>query len=68
MITVRRSVCKLTRSATVNTVLNLGNCTDCTAHSGALNAYLEARQMTNNWDTEIAAATATGHQVWPCSH
>ena len=38
------------------------DCDNCTAHAGAVDAYIEARTATNNWATVAAAVNATGHQ------
>lgn len=35
------------------------NCTDCKAHAGALQAYLEAKEVTNDWAVAKQAVEAT---------
>lgn len=42
--------------------LNLGNCTDCKVMSAALDAYLEARELTNDWAIMKDAINRTGAQ------
>lgn len=48
--------------AAINPTLNVGNCDGCTAHGFALQAYLEAKQATNDWAVVKQAVAATGHQ------
>ncbi|KAK4047497.1 hypothetical protein OIV83_005410 [Microbotryomycetes sp. JL201] len=50
-------------AAPIGDVLNLGpECANCTAHAGALAAYLEAKEATNDWAIEKAYVESTGHQ------
>ncbi|KAM0754082.1 alpha/beta-hydrolase [Meredithblackwellia eburnea MCA 4105] len=47
------------------TALNVGGgCANatCKAHAGALQAYLEAKEATNDWEVVKAAVNSTGHQ------
>lgn len=37
-------------------------CDNCTAHAGAVTAYLEAREATNNWAIVAAAVNSSGAQ------
>ncbi|KEI40222.1 uncharacterized protein L969DRAFT_47419, partial [Mixia osmundae IAM 14324] len=49
--------------------LNLGSgCSNCTAHTGALNLYLEAKAATNNWAAAKAAVASTGHKFSVTGH
>ncbi|KAJ8291838.1 hypothetical protein OF846_005078 [Rhodotorula toruloides] len=53
----------------IGTLLNLGpNCTDCTAHASATAAYLEARQLTNDFELEQYYVNTTGHQFSVTGH
>jgi hypothetical protein len=52
----------LNMTATPITALNVGNCDGCTAHAGALKAYLEAKEATNDWEVVKQYVTSTGHQ------
>uniref|UniRef100_A0A0K3CUC5 BY PROTMAP: gi/472585768/gb/EMS23319.1/ protein of lipase, class 3 family [Rhodosporidium toruloides NP11] gi/647400544/emb/CDR46103.1/ RHTO0S12e00474g1_1 [Rhodosporidium toruloides] n=1 Tax=Rhodotorula toruloides TaxID=5286 RepID=A0A0K3CUC5_RHOTO len=53
----------------IGTLLNLGpNCTDCTAHSAATAAYLEAREITNDFELEQYYVNQTGHQFSVTGH
>ena len=38
------------------------NCPNCTAHAGAVQAYLEAKEATNDWAMMQTAVNASGHQ------
>ncbi|GAA5875166.1 hypothetical protein JCM16303_005031 [Sporobolomyces ruberrimus] len=54
-------------TADIGTILNLGErCTGveggCTAHAGALQAYLEVKEATNNWELVEYYVNTTGHQ------
>ncbi|KAK4046911.1 hypothetical protein OIO90_006393 [Microbotryomycetes sp. JL221] len=50
-------------AAPIGEVLNLGpECSNCTAHAGALAAYLEAKEATNDWAVEKQYVETTGHQ------
>ncbi|GAA5969063.1 hypothetical protein JCM21900_005772 [Sporobolomyces salmonicolor] len=54
-------------TADIGTILNLGpTCTNsttgCTAHAGAVNAYLEAQEATNDWELVKYFVNTTGHQ------
>lgn len=51
-------------AADISTALNLGaTCnTTCTAHEGALTAYLEAKEATNDWAIVKEYVESTGHQ------
>ncbi|GAA5930356.1 uncharacterized protein JCM15063_004783 [Sporobolomyces koalae] len=54
-------------TADIGTTLNLGpRCTGveggCTAHAGALQAYLEVKEATNNWELVEYYVNQTGHQ------
>ncbi|BGP20066.1 hypothetical protein JCM10213_003550 [Rhodosporidiobolus nylandii] len=47
----------------VGTLLNLGpDCANCTAHAGATQAYLEAKEITNDWELVKYYVNTTGHQ------
>ncbi|GAA5904620.1 hypothetical protein JCM6882_004923 [Rhodosporidiobolus microsporus] len=47
----------------IGTLLNLGeNCANCTAHAAATQAYLEAREATNDWELVKYYVNTTGHQ------
>ncbi|GAA5976029.1 hypothetical protein JCM5350_000290 [Sporobolomyces pararoseus] len=51
----------------IGTLLNLGpKCTEveggCTAHAGAVQAYLEVEEATNNWELVEYYVNTTGHQ------
>ncbi|GAA6059899.1 hypothetical protein JCM10212_005282 [Sporobolomyces blumeae] len=53
--------------ADIGTALNLGpRCTEaeggCTAHAGMLQAYLEVKEATNNWELVEYYVNTTGHQ------
>ncbi|BGP35342.1 hypothetical protein JCM10296v2_007178 [Rhodotorula toruloides] len=53
----------------IGTLLNLDpNCTDCTAHSAATAAYLEARELTNDFELEQYYVNTTGHQFSVTGH
>ncbi|GAA6037590.1 hypothetical protein JCM8097_006129 [Rhodosporidiobolus ruineniae] len=50
-------------SVNIGTLLNLGeNCANCTAHAGAVQAYLEAKEATNDWELVKYYVNITGHQ------
>ncbi|GAA5907254.1 uncharacterized protein JCM6883_006195 [Sporobolomyces salmoneus] len=54
-------------TADIGTALNLGpRCTEveggCTAHAGALQAYLEVKEATNDWELVKYYVNTTGHQ------
>ncbi|GAA5821125.1 hypothetical protein JCM11251_001975 [Rhodosporidiobolus azoricus] len=47
----------------IGTLLNLGpDCANCTAHAAATQAYLEAREATNDWELVKYYVNTTGHQ------
>lgn len=48
-------------SMPINDVFYL-DCPDCQAHSGAVGAYLEAKEATNDWQAVKDAVAVTGHQ------
>ncbi|GAA5877503.1 hypothetical protein JCM3774_005891 [Rhodotorula dairenensis] len=53
----------------IGTLLNLGpDCTNCTAHAGAVQAYLEVKEATNDFATEKALVAQTGHQFSVTGH
>ncbi|GAA6021384.1 hypothetical protein JCM10207_002030 [Rhodosporidiobolus poonsookiae] len=50
-------------STNIGTLLNLGeNCANCTAHAAATQAYLEAKEATNDWELVKYYVNTTGHQ------
>jgi hypothetical protein len=38
------------------------SCPNCKAHAGAVQAYLEAKEATNDWAAIKSAVAASGHQ------
>ncbi|GAA5992178.1 hypothetical protein JCM11641_007788 [Rhodosporidiobolus odoratus] len=47
----------------IGTLLNLGEgCANCTAHAAATQAYLEAKEATNDWELVKYYVNTTGHQ------
>ncbi|GAA5880062.1 hypothetical protein JCM8547_001488 [Rhodosporidiobolus lusitaniae] len=47
----------------IGTLLNLGeNCANCTAHAAATQAYLEAKEITNDWELVKYYVNTTAHQ------
>ena len=64
---------KLTREVSpppaVGTLLNLGpDCANCTAHAGAVQAYLEVKETTNDFAVEKEMVNSTGHQFSVTGH
>ncbi|KAM0790325.1 hypothetical protein ACM66B_003210 [Microbotryomycetes sp. NB124-2] len=50
-------------AAPIGDILNLGpECVNCTAHAGALAAYLEAKEATDDWAIEKQYVESTGYQ------
>lgn len=52
----------------LNTALGLGTCDNCTGNAQAVQAYVEAREATNNWALAIEAMERTGHQFSVTGH
>lgn len=53
----------------VGTLLNLGpDCANCTAHAGAVQAYLEVKETTNDFAAEKEMVNSTGHQFSVTGH
>ncbi|GAA5993213.1 hypothetical protein JCM10908_004509 [Rhodotorula pacifica] len=53
----------------IGTLLNLGpDCANCTAHSGALQAYLEVKEQTNDFAVEKQWVEQTKHQFSVTGH
>ena len=51
----------------INDLFNLG-CPDCQAHSGAVKAYLEAKQASNDFAAAWQSVQQTGHQYSVTGH
>lgn len=54
-------------SININQQFNLG-CSDCQAHAGAVQAYTEAQQATNNFAVATQTAETTGHEFSITGH
>ncbi|GAA5969198.1 hypothetical protein JCM8115_004314 [Rhodotorula mucilaginosa] len=53
----------------IGTLLNLGpDCANCTAHAGAVQAYLEVKETTNDFAAEKEMVNSTGHQFSVTGH